>query len=240
MALFKINKNTMVIKDVKEAFSLLDAMTDFAKEKGISLNDLQCCHTAYTNLDPSLEENTYSPLFLFMHTNYDYKGDFNEDHRWTLIEELAKRGLDVNQVKADEEPAIHDAASYRDWDRVMGFVKLGANINVQKASGDTVLHRWLKLMHDQRVFNPDVEVPKQLVRMGADPRIKNNQGETAYDIAKNTYNIERTDLPDFLKEISLVLDEKEALGAASLITKSFGAANQSIMSSVSSSTTVRL
>lgn len=243
MTLFQIKKKKMVIQDMKEASSLLDAMTDFAKENGIPLNDLQCYHSISTSRDPDLDNNNYSPLFFFSVAPYEHHGDLNEEYRWDLILELAQRGFDLNQVRANEGLTMHYACSIGRWDKVMELIKVGANINVQDKFGNTSLNWHLKVLDvidDQSAWDLKMENVKELIKLGVDPRIKNNQGETAYDIAKNTYSINCTDFPDYLKEVSLILDEKEALEAASQIAKRSGSNDQSIISSVPPSTTVRL
>jgi ankyrin repeat protein len=91
---------------------------------------------------------------------------------------LIRAGADVNIVSSDGETALSCATAH---DVAEELLKRGANPNIQSTrfSGETPLHK--------AAFNGDEETVELLLRYGADPTIRNYNGETPLDITNVKY-----------------------------------------------------
>lgn len=95
---------------------------------------------------------------------------------------LIERGADAAPASRNQ-PAftpLHSAvatdAGPRDLGIVRALLEAGAPVNARSGSGGTPLHT--------AAFLGDTEVAELLLARGADPRIANNEGRTAVDVAR--------------------------------------------------------
>jgi len=108
---------------------------------------------------------------------------FNVDLK--IVEYLVQKGCDIHATNYNQEDILHTIVFSRHWqDYPLSkkgtifdlLLKHGANINRRYKNNDTLL----MLVARARKSADDVIF---LLSLGADPHLKNKQGETAYDIA---------------------------------------------------------
>lgn len=218
--------------NMKEALDLITEMKRFATEHDIELSALRCAE--YHGQHGVNIRDTYSPLWFFMHTVFDEMGTLEEKDRALLVRELIAQGMSVQGVEENGVQAVHDAALMREWDVLWELVAAGADLNAQMRSGETALHFWIKQVMDEK-SSEGLELAKKLIHHGADPRIEDRHGQSATSIAKNMrfWRI----LPAYLEEVSLALNEKDALEA---LVASSPAASASLASEQDVSSALRL
>ncbi len=106
-----------------------------------------------------------------------------------MIEKLIKEGADVNKVSQYDMSPI----SLSDKENIIRLlVKLGANINALDDEGKT------PLMEEAEFGINIIPKVKLLLSLGADKSLKNNKGQTAYDLRMEQKNVSE-ELKAFLK-----------------------------------------
>lgn len=111
------------------------------------------------------------------------------DH--SLVEVMLRFGADPNYIPIDAWPALHTAVECRQHEIIKVLVGHGANVNIRDQSGSTPLHVAVDLESDsawQSEETPKTDLTSLLLELGADPRIENNAGKTALDVANEYGN----------------------------------------------------
>lgn len=104
---------------------------------------------------------------------------------------LIRAGADVNIVSSDGETALSCATAH---DVMKELLKRGANPNIQSTrfSGETPLHK--------AALNGDKETVELLLRYGADPTIRDSNGQTPLDITNVKFEEVRRVLSSLSKD----------------------------------------
>lgn len=91
---------------------------------------------------------------------------------------LLARGADVTQVARNpmQIQALHAAIAGRSSDAVRMVVEAGAPVNAKQHQGWTALH--------EAVHQANVEMTRYLLAHGADPKLQNDDGKSALDLAE--------------------------------------------------------
>ncbi len=99
----------------------------------------------------------------------------NENHR--VIDVFVQAGVDINVLSKNGWTPLHSASARNtNPNMIIALVEAGANINTQSKEGFTPLHNAVKSNRFAVLT---------LLKLGADGKIKNGNGETAFDIFKN-------------------------------------------------------
>lgn len=105
-------------------------------------------------------------------------------HFAQVLEELVGRGANVNQIVRDEMTALM-VSTTRDMGRTEDLMQLGADPNIiNKKDGDTAL---IMAVKNRKAFS----VLALVTRKRTDRAMKNNDGNTAFDIAQGNDHIVR-------------------------------------------------
>ena len=103
------------------------------------------------------------------------------------VRKAIEAGADINIQNKYGDTALKIASVYN-WINIAYFlVKAGADLNIQDENGRT-------LLMEAVYYGRRNELIKILLKGGADKDIKNNKGETAFDIAKRQGNQEMVEL----------------------------------------------
>lgn len=110
----------------------------------------------------------------------NFEGDVSFD---TVYYDYKSYKRTTRGVKSDRLDEIFRIACIsNDRERVINLIQKGVNVNSRDQNGDTPLHL--------AVYYNNVEVVKILIRYGANPRIKNRQGFSSIDIARDKGYVE--------------------------------------------------
>ncbi len=90
---------------------------------------------------------------------------------------LISHGADVNAKQQDDYTPIMEAAESDNTDFIKCLHKNNASLNEYEAKGNTALHL--------AILKGRYNAAKTLIELGADVSIKNSQGKTALDLAKD-------------------------------------------------------
>ncbi|SRR6266511_627838 len=113
----------------------------------------------------------------------------DEDADPALVKLLIARGADVNAVEAEQKwSALHFAARDKKEAIVRSLLEAGAAVDATNVFGNTPL--WETVMSSTR----SLSVARELLRHGADPYRKNNDGVAPIDIAGRTGCVELLNL----------------------------------------------
>ncbi|KAK2183985.1 hypothetical protein NP493_288g03000 [Ridgeia piscesae] len=94
------------------------------------------------------------------------------------VQQLIDEGANPNCVNRDNVPVLHVAVRNKHSDVIPVLVQAGASVNKKGPSGgNTALHEAVALGAGGQ------EVIDTLLSCGANPQLKNNKGESAYDLA---------------------------------------------------------
>lgn len=120
------------------------------------------------------EDRLRFPLYVFIHNVKSV--DEHDSHKNNILKEIHAQGLVLDKQYCGTTPLI-EAIRSNDTALVPFLLENGAqnSINDQDKNGDTALHN---AVHANR------SIIKTLIEHGADITIVNNEGETAYDVAK--------------------------------------------------------
>lgn len=164
--------------------------------------------------------------------NYPHNIQFNErtqlhtaclNHKYELVKELIKNGLDINKQDVDGQTALYLA---KNSEIIEILLAAGADPNLQeKYAGYTALmdtliwpckKKFIQLVNItdpniKTIFgytalmlasrNNDLEAIELLINAGADPYILNNEGEDFYDLLPEaSQEIMKNKYPVFFKE----------------------------------------
>ena len=94
-----------------------------------------------------------------------------------IVDKLIVNGSDIWHIKRDGQTLLHYASRSKNKELLKRILSLGLDVNQQDICGWTPLMIAVKFSKKE-----DVEI---LLEYDADPRIKNNEGKTAWDYAKN-------------------------------------------------------
>lgn len=107
-----------------------------------------------------------------------------------IVSLLLDRGADIHtRSNNGETPFMSLAANFNQFDIILRALELGADVNAIGYYG------WTPLIM-AGIGGCDVEVFRLLLKNGADITVKNREGKTAYDYAK--------EYPDFVKNVELL------------------------------------
>jgi ankyrin repeat protein len=145
------------------------------------------------------------------------------NHKFELVNELIKKGININKQDADGQTALYLA---KNKEIIKILLAAGANPDLQERyAGYTALMDTL-IWPDKNKFallvnitdtniktifgytslmlaarNNDLEAIGMLIRAGSDPYILNNEGEDFYDLLPlASQEIIKSNYPDFFKE----------------------------------------
>lgn len=108
-----------------------------------------------------------------------------------IMQYLIGKGADVNHV-ANYGSVMHDHVSAKDREAVKLLASSKGDINLLNADLETPLQALLKSDYDKKL---DMDYVKFIVSLGADLKVKNKSGFTAYDIAMQ---MGRKDIAEYL------------------------------------------
>lgn len=122
-----------------------------------------------------------------------------------LLQEDFKPLLDVNLQNHLHQTALMLAAAFNEIQMVRELIAAGAHVNTVGHQGETAL-----LMSLEGFYNPEnrLAVVKELVQAGADLTVKNGDGLTLVEIARQKG---KKECADFLETASLIQHESLAL-----------------------------
>jgi tankyrase len=107
------------------------------------------------------------------------------DQQRATIEALIKQGADIHETDKNGVTALHHAVRFRSPAAVETLLAHGAAVNqVCKRSGSTPLHRAVTATGAPSTAGKSAqarEIVEILLRYGADPSIRNNNGKTPAD-----------------------------------------------------------
>ncbi|GKT27072.1 ankyrin repeat domain-containing protein [Acidovorax sp. SUPP3334] len=101
----------------------------------------------------------------------------NDDNH-EMLKWLLENGADVNKKDGAGWTALHFACEYKSIESIKSLIQGGADVNSKNNLGATPL---LRLFADFNEKNKDAFLI--MTKAGADPKIKNNSGVSAFDIA---------------------------------------------------------
>lgn len=149
-----------------------------------------------------IESNSYSPLQLAAASDSVVSAEM-----------LIKYGAPVNEVNLKGESALHLAAQTEASTEMFDIlIKHGASINLQDNEGDTALHQAIK--------EQEMDAVKTLLAHQADPYIKNHQGESSFDLAKQYLSMDEQEINDLLHTQILPKGVDETLPMTDIILTS--------------------
>lgn len=104
------------------------------------------------------------------------------EKKLNLLEELLRKGYDVNSKDSDGWTPLHYAVQDNRVDFVNLLLKYKADINAKDGYGNTVIAR--------ATFSAEGngDIIRLLIDKGADPKIPNDSGVSAIDLAKRIGN----------------------------------------------------
>lgn len=142
-----------------------------AAEKGRLFELVNCMHA-----DPSLvsftDDDKYTPLH-----RASYGG------RIDCVKYLLKHGANLEAKTVDDWTPLHCAVRWNNIEIADYLIKKGANVNAKSTGGNTPLH--VAASNGRYVITCDI-IQLLLYHPNCDFTIKNNSGDTAYDIAKRS------------------------------------------------------
>ena len=90
---------------------------------------------------------------------------------------LLKNGADINKKnKSGRTPLIQHSLAYENQDHVKFLLEKGADINAQDNKGNTLLMYAIALRNESLI--------NEILKLNPDVNIKNKEGKTANDMAK--------------------------------------------------------
>jgi len=108
--------------------------------------------------------------------------------REDLVESLLRSGADPNGIPPGGFwSAMHMAVEHKRCSTLAMLVEHGGNVNLKDESGFTPLHLAVDLEADAascRGEKPTSDLTALLLSLGADPRLRDNKGRTAIDLAE--------------------------------------------------------
>lgn len=108
----------------------------------------------------------------------DERKSFSEKKLHELIDLLLEKGVTLDfAVGANKATVVHQVVAYKQIPVLEKLIQAGALINAQNAYGSTALHNAARKNESGLVA--------LLLSRGADHRIKNNSGKSAYDCTSN-------------------------------------------------------
>ena len=121
-----------------------------------------------------------------------------------IIEKFLQYNPNINLKNKEGSTALHIMARYRSsFDCLALLIKKGANVDAQDNDG------WTPLM--DAVKHPQAMMRKDLIRglaENSDTSVKNNEGKTAYDIAKENEAFNDDTLLLFLKPVDDLTEDE--------------------------------
>lgn len=107
----------------------------------------------------------------------------NPEETWVdLTKSLIQSGEDVNAQDRNGWTPLHFAAQAGSIGAVELLIDAGADINLRNSDGNTAL--WVATMNSYH----GTQVIELLLKKGANPKEKNNYGNSAYDISPELFN----------------------------------------------------
>jgi uncharacterized protein len=107
-----------------------------------------------------------------------------------VIRYLLQCGVAINETDKNGVTPLHRAVRFRSTAAVKELIAQGADVNaVDKRTRSTPLHRAVTNTGAPATsgkMDCAIEITKLLLASGADPRIKNKNGKTPLDYARNT------------------------------------------------------
>ena len=118
-------------------------------------------------------------------------------HDEEMVRALLEAGANANARNRNDEMPLHEATLHGDIDLVHLLLEAGAAVNARDGAGNTALHYALsfgnRILHMLRakgintplhlVGNGPAELVRALLEAGADPTLRNNEGNTPVDLA---------------------------------------------------------
>ncbi|PZP51530.1 MAG: hypothetical protein DI598_03040 [Pseudopedobacter saltans] len=125
------------------------------------------------------------------------RGGFNRgganDDTAEKLQLLKSKGLNIVELPEDHNSLYHIAASKSDLVALKALENLGLDINAKNNEGATALHKAALVSKNDQTL-------QYLVSSGADKTIKDEMGETAYDLAKENEYLRKANVSvEFLK-----------------------------------------
>ncbi len=118
---------------------------------------------------------------------------FERNDTIEIIEYLEKEGLDIyKSYSGSENTLLHKACECDDLATIKYLIEQkGFDVNAVNANGDTTLIYFMRFASKRKE-----ETLLYLIQMGADPKVKNNEGKSAYDYADERH-------PEFLEILNV-------------------------------------
>jgi ankyrin repeat protein len=136
----------------------------------------------------------------------------------SMVAILDEGPADINKLQADgQSPLLRLVGRRSDTDMIAKFLEYRPDCNVVDEHGNNVLHTMLKLC-----IQPEPSIVKALLDAGANPSLKNHEGETPLHALRlgglNSLNNEAVEVLDLLLEAKVDIDIRNKVGATVLFS----------------------
>jgi ankyrin repeat protein len=143
-----------------------------------------------------------------------YRTNIKNDNKIKYISLLLKKSIDINEKNIHGYAPLHRL--YHDEYPTIGkfLVNHGADVNSKMMDGNTLLHHYAR--GEIYIMKEKILLLNLFIEWGADTTIKNNGGETAFDIINEQPELKKlffkdTENDKLKKEIEILKEEKENL-----------------------------
>lgn len=112
--------------------------------------------------------------------------DVDDTYTDVISKLLEKKIANVNTLDYSGTTPLIVATKWLLKDAIELLLKEGARINGSNAAGNTVLHKVVKMVHPKKKRQHRIlELIELFIKNGINTTLKNNEGKTAFDLAKN-------------------------------------------------------
>lgn len=150
---------------------------------------------------------TYMDAYVYARADSRKRNLENTDYH--VIESLLKKGANPNAKIWGERTALHYFAGSKDIDMLKLFLQYGADINVRNKAGKTPLFYAYPYLTSRTVDQVSKNTIDFLLESGADPSLKDSNGNTAFANFGTLFSGFFTSLEELERKHQLALKQEE-------------------------------